>query len=151
MALNLFLRSPALRNVQNMVFALNNGICQTIYYILSLCTITIPPPPPPPPPPPFHWTAKLMAITDFFLNYSKSPRKRRQPHDFGTWRFQCASTTLLLRFCYDPTATLKIRLRLVYADGDAAATLLRPRRWSYAFVALLYPFYIKSEVQLIYI
>ena len=41
---------------------------------------------------------------------------------------------------------MKIRLRLVYADGDAAATLLRPRRWSYAFVALLYPFYIKSEV-----
>ena len=41
---------------------------------------------------------------------------------------------------------MKIRLHLVYADGDAAATLLRPRRWSYAFVALLYPFYIKSEV-----
>ena len=46
---------------------------------------------------------------------------------------------------------MKIRLRLVYADGDAAATLLRPRRWSYAFVALLYPFYIKCEVQLIYV
>ena len=43
---------------------------------------------------------------------------------------------------------MKIRLRLVYADGDAAATLLR--RWSYGFVALLYHFYIKSEVQLIY-
>ena len=26
------------------------------------------------------------------------------------------------------------------------AMQLRPRRWSYAFVALLYPFYIKSEV-----
>ena len=47
-----------------------------------------------------------------------------------------ASTTLPLRFCYDPTTTMKIRLRLVYADGDTAATLLRPRRWSYAFVAL---------------
>ena len=46
---------------------------------------------------------------------------------------------------------MKIRLRLVYADGDAAENLLRPRRWSYAFVALLYPFYIKSEVQLIYV
>ena len=44
-----------------------------------------------------------------------------------------------------------MRLRLVYADGDAAATLLRPRRWSYAFDALLYPFYIKSEVHLIYV
>ena len=39
----------------------------------------------------------------------------------------------------------------VYADGDAAATLLRPRRWSYAFDALLYPFYTKSEVHLIYV
>ena len=45
---------------------------------------------------------------------------------------------------------MKIALRSVYADGDAAATLLRPRRWSYAFVALLYLFYIKSVVQLIY-
>ena len=47
---------------------------------------------------------------------------------------------------------MKIWLRLVYADGDAAATLLRSRRWSYAFIALLYHliFYIKSEVQLIY-
>ena len=41
---------------------------------------------------------------------------------------------------------MKIRLRLVYADDDVAATLLRSWRWSYAFVALLYPFYIKSEV-----
>ena len=46
---------------------------------------------------------------------------------------------------------MKMRLRLVNADGDAAATLLRPRRWSYAFDALLYPFYIKSEVHLIYV
>ena len=46
---------------------------------------------------------------------------------------------------------MKMRLRLVYADGFAAATLLRPRRWSYAFDALLYPFYIKSEVHLIYV
>ena len=41
---------------------------------------------------------------------------------------------------------MKIWLRLVYADGDVAATLLRPWRWSYAFVALLYPFYIESEI-----
>ena len=57
----------------------------------------------------------------------------------------------VLRCCYDPTTTMKIRLRLVYADCDAAATLLRPSRWGYAFVAQLYPFYIKSEVQLIYV
>ena len=41
---------------------------------------------------------------------------------------------------------MKIWLRLVYADGDVAATLLRPWRWSYAFVALLYPFYIEFEI-----
>ena len=46
---------------------------------------------------------------------------------------------------------MKMRLRLVYADGDASATLLQPRRWSYAFDALLYPFYIRSEVHLIYV
>ena len=45
---------------------------------------------------------------------------------------------------------MKIRLRLVYADGDAAATLLRPRRWNYAFGAPLYPLYIKSEVLVIF-
>ena len=39
---------------------------------------------------------------------------------------------------------MKIWLRLVYADGDA--TLLRPWRWSYTFVALLNPFYIESEI-----
>ena len=43
---------------------------------------------------------------------------------------------------------MKIWLRLVYADDDVpvVATLLRPWRWSYAFVALLYPFYIKYEI-----
>ena len=56
-------------------------------------------------------------------------------------RFYYASVTLLLRSHYDN----KIWLRLVYDEGDAAATLLRPRRWSYAFLALLYPLYIKSE------
>ena len=90
-------------------------------------------------------------------------------------RFQYASTTLLLRycragydyaalssrfcgargfprrFCYDPTTTIKIRLRLVYAVGDAVATLPRPRRWSYAFVAIMIPFYIKSTVVLVYV
>ena len=32
--------------------------------------------------------------------------------------------------------------------GNVAATLLRPWRWSYAFVALLFPFYIESEIQI---
>ena len=41
---------------------------------------------------------------------------------------------------------MKIWLRLVYADRDVAATLPRPWRLSYAFVALLYPFYIESEI-----
>ena len=47
--------------------------------------------------------------------------------------------------------TMAIRVRLVYADGDVAATLLQHMRWSYAFVALLHPSYIKSEIQLIYV
>ena len=42
--------------------------------------------------------------------------------------------------------TMKIWLRLVYADGDIAATLLRPWRWSYVSVVLLYSFYILSEI-----
>ena len=46
---------------------------------------------------------------------------------------------------------MKSWLCLFYANSDVAATLLRPRRWSYSFVALLYPFYIKSEIQLIYV
>ena len=37
---------------------------------------------------------------------------------------------------------MKIRLRLVYADGDAAATLLR-----FVHVSFLY----KSEIQVIYV
>ena len=117
---------------------------------------------PPPPPPQFHRTAIPLRSwrSQNFSKNSKSPRKRRQPHDIGgggggglmlSVRVHYASTTLPLRFCYDPTTTMKIRLRLVYADGDAAATLLRPMRWSYALVGLLYLFYIKSEVQLIYV
>ena len=46
---------------------------------------------------------------------------------------------------------MEIRLRLVYADGDAVAALLRPRRWSYAFFAILIPFFIKSTVELFYV
>ena len=61
-------------------------------------------------------------------------------------RFQYTSTMLPLRCCYDPTTTMKIWLRLVYADGDVAATSLRPWRWSYAFVAFLDHFYIESEI-----
>ena len=67
----------------------------------------------------------------------------------GTCHFRYASSTLPLRCCYVPSTTMKIRLCLVYADSDVAATLLRPRRRSYAFFALVYPFYIKSEVQMI--
>ena len=65
-------------------------------------------------------------------------------HFCGAWDFP-------EHFCYNPYITMKIRLHLVYADGDAAATLLQSRRWSYALNTLLYPFYIKSEVQLIYV
>ena len=58
---------------------------------------------------------------------------------------------LQLHFCYDPTMTMKIRLHLVYAYGDAVATLPRPRQWSYAFIVILIPFYIKLTVELVYV
>ena len=62
----------------------------------------------------------------------------------GAWDFpRC--------FCYDTTTTRKIWQSLVYADSDAASTLLWPRRWCYASVELLYLCYIKSEIQLIYV
>ena len=37
-----------------------------------------------PPIPLDDYSARLMAITDFLKKYSKSPQKRRQPHDLGT-------------------------------------------------------------------
>ena len=98
--------------------------------------------PPPPHIPLDSDSATLMAIKDF----SKIIPNRRESVDCHTSWGLDASSTLLLRSCYDPITTMKIWLRLVYADGDVAATLLRPRRWSYAFVALLYHFYIESEI-----
>ena len=100
------------------------------------------------PPPPFHWTAILLRSWRSRI-FSKIIPNRRGSVDCHTTlpvRFHYASTTLPLRSCYDPTTTMKIWLRLVYADGDVAANVLRPWRWSYAFVALLYSFYIESEI-----
>ena len=64
-------------------------------------------------------------------------------------RSQYASSTFRLRFCYEPITTMKIRLRLVYDAGDAAATLPRHRRWGLRFHCDLISFYIKSTVQLV--
>ena len=107
--------------------------------------------------PPFHWTAIPLRSWRSCI-FSKIIQNRRGSLDNHTSgdptlpvRFHYPSTTLPLRCCYDPTTTMKIRLRLVYTDSNAAATLLRPRRWSYAFVALLYLFYIKYEVKTIYV
>ena len=133
--------------------------CVTIAYILvkSLQGLTGDPdqhcyPPPPTPPPPFHWTAIPLSSWRS-RNFSKIIPNRRGSVDSHTILgfalpvpSHYASTTLPLRSCYDPTTTMKIWLRLVYADDDLAATLLRPWRWSYAFVALLYPFYTESEI-----
>ena len=93
---------------------------------------------------PFHWTAIPLRSWRSRIFFKIIPNHRRSVE--GSWHFQYASTTLPLRCCCDPTTTMKIWLRLVYADGDVAATLLRTWRWSYAFVALLYPFYIESEI-----
>ena len=104
------------------------------------------------PPPPFHWTA-IPPRSWRSRIFSRIILHRNGSVDCHTiWgldapvRFHYASTTLQLRHYCDPTTTTEIWLCLVYADGDEAATSLRPWRWSYAFVALLYPFYIESEI-----
>ena len=94
--------------------------------------------------PQFHWTAFRLRSWRSRI-FSKFFPNRRGSVDRQTLWGLDATSTLPLRCCYDPTTTMKIWLRLVYADGDVAATLLRPWRWSYAFVAFLYPFYIDSE------
>ena len=110
-----------------------------------------------PPPPPFHWTAIPLRSWRSRIFSKTIPYRCGSVDSHMIWdlrlpvHFHYASTTLPLRCCYIPITTMKIRLRLVYANSDAAATLLRPRRWSYAFIALLYLFYIKSEVQTIYV
>ena len=95
----------------------------------------------------FHWTAIPLRSWRSWI-FSKIITNRRGSVDSHTiWgvtlpvRFHYAAATLLLRSHCDNKD-----LSLVYADGDVAATLLRPWRWSYAFVALLYPFYIESEI-----
>ena len=69
----------------------------------------------------------------------------RAGYDYAALLSRFCGASFPWRFYYDPTKTMKIRLRLVYADGDAVATMLRPRRWSYAFVAILIPFLYKID------
>ena len=40
-----------------------------------------------------------------------------------------AFVTLLPRFCHDPSTTMKIQLRLVFADGYAASKRFWVRSW----------------------
>ena len=128
--------------------------------------------------PTFHWLPiplRSWRSWRFFKLFQITAEARSWCQNLVHARFQYASTTLLLqscladydyaallspfcsargfprRFCYDPTRTMKIGLRLVYADGDAVGPLSRPRRWSYAFVTILIPFYIKSTVELVYV
>ena len=79
----------------------------------------------------FHWTAIPLCSWRSQIFSKIFPNRRGSVDNHTIWGLD-ASSTLLLRICYDPTTTMKIRLRLVYADGDAATTLLRPRRWSFA-------------------
>ena len=98
-----------------------------------------------PPPPQFHWTAIPLRSWRSRIFSKIIPNRRGSVDSHTIWGVD-ASTTLPLRCCYDPTTTIKIWLRLVYADGGVAAALLRPWRWSYVFVALLHPFYIEPEI-----
>ena len=98
--------------------------------------------------PPFHWTAFRLRSWQSRIFSKIIPNRRGSVDSHLTLpvRFHYTSTTLPLRCCYDPYTTMKIWLRFVYADGDVPATLLRPWRWSNAFVAFLYLFYIESEI-----
>ena len=108
--------------------------------------------------PPFPWMAIPLRSWRSRIFSKIIPNRRGSVDSHKIWgsdasstlplRFYYASITLPLRCCYDPNTTMKIWLRLVYADGDVAANLLRPWRWSYAFVALLYPFNLESEIQI---
>ena len=69
----------------------------------------------------------------------------RAGYDYAALLSRFCGASFPWRFYYDPTKTMKIRLRLVYADGDAVATLLRTMRWSYAFVVILVPFLYKID------
>ena len=91
---------------------------------------------PPPPPPPHHSTGRRSRYAhgdlEFSLKLSQIAAEAKTATRFGDLtlpvRFHYASTTLPLRYYYDPTTTMKIWLRFVYADGDVAATMLRPWR-----------------------
>ena len=78
---------------------------------------------------PGHAHATLMAITDFLLNYSKSPLKRRQPHDLETQDVPVRSTSLLQRFyAAAALATILLSCRCVSAaleivQGASATTM----------------------------
>ena len=102
---------------------------------------------------PVHYTPILLAATPQCSWRSLVSLKLFQITASTTLLLHCfcaghASVAMSLRFCgagdfprcfcYDPTTTLKIRLPLIYDDGDAAVTLLRRRWLSYAYVALLY-------------
>ena len=96
---------------------------------------------------PFHWTAIPLRSLRSRIFSKIIPNRRGSVDSHTIWGLD-ASSTLPLRCCYDPTTTMKIWLRLVYADGDVAATLLRHWRWNNAFVALLYPFYIEFGISI---
>ena len=55
-----------------------------------------------------RWFRYAYGDLRFSLKLFQSPWKRRQPHELGTWRFQYASSTLLLRFRY-AAATIPLR------------------------------------------
>ena len=109
-------------------------LCHYCISLYVLMCITLPHPIPPD-----SDSATLMVI----INHNKLPQKRGQPHTIGASRFHYSSTstTLLLRCCHagrnsvalsrasaalanfqGTTTTIKTRLRVVCADGDAAAT-----------------------------
>ena len=92
--------------------------------------------------PRFHWTAIPLRSWRSRIFSKIIPNRRESVDSHTIWglnasstlplRFYYASVTLLLRSHYDNEDLTT----LIYADDEVAATLLRPWRWSYAFVTL---------------
>ena len=106
--------------------------------------------------PPFHWTAILLHSWRSRIFSKIIPNRRWSVDSHTIWgldasstlsvRFHYASVSLLLISHYDNEDLATLSLRWWRCSCDLATTLLRPWRWSYAFVALLYPFFIDSEI-----
>ena len=91
------------------------------------------------------WLWYFLIILTIFKTIHNRRRSVNKLHDLETWRFQYASTMFPLRSCH------MLLLRSHYDNEDPPMHSLRYWPFSYAFVAILCPIYIKFEVKLVYV